>query len=84
MPDSSFCLDIPNGFDDSEAETGVHPIARKLFLGVNAAEAFKAAHDWVREHAVRVVDVSWDFLEGETKPHCLSAYFTFELDPEHD
>ncbi|MFF4020117.1 hypothetical protein [Streptomyces sp. NPDC001843] len=78
----SFCLNVPEDFDDSEAETGVHPIARKLFLGANAAHAFAKAQAWVSEHDIQVADVSWDFLDGEDEPHCLSVYFTFELEPD--
>ncbi|MEU2260789.1 hypothetical protein ABZ557_11005 [Streptomyces sp. NPDC019645] len=80
--DPRFCLDVPKGFDDSDAETGVHPMARKLFPATTAAEAFKKAHDWVREQRIRLVDVSWDFSRDEDEPHCLSVYFTFEEDPE--
>ncbi|MFE9687746.1 hypothetical protein [Streptomyces sp. NPDC006285] len=79
MLNPSFSLDVPEGFDDSEAETGVHPIARKLFLGVSAAHVFSKAHAWVGEQDIRISDVSWDFLDGEDEPHCLSLYFTFEL-----
>ncbi|GFE27367.1 hypothetical protein YWIDRAFT_07533 [Streptomyces sp. SceaMP-e96] len=80
--DRNFCLDVPEGFDDSDAETGVHPIARKLFLGATAAEAFGKAHEWLREQSVRLVDVSWTVLDGEDEPCTLSIYFAFELDPE--
>ncbi|WP_128376804.1 hypothetical protein [Streptomyces cavernae] len=81
MLNPSFSLDVPEGFDDSEEETGVHPIARKLFLGASAAHAFAKAHAWVSEHDIRVADVSWDFLDGENEHHCLSVYFTFESHP---
>ncbi|GAA3846246.1 hypothetical protein GCM10022403_092520 [Streptomyces coacervatus] len=77
-----FCLDVPEGFDDSDAETGVHPMARKLFPATTAAEAFKKAHEWVREQQIRLTDVSWDFFHDEDEPYCLSIYFTFELYPE--
>jgi hypothetical protein len=80
--DPNFCLDVPEGFDDSNAETGVHPMARKLFPAASAADAFRKAHEWVREQSVRLVDVSWDLLDGEDEPYVLSIYFTFELDPE--
>lgn len=82
--DPNFCLDVPEGFDDSDDETGVHPIARKLFPGTTAAEAFRKAHEWLREQSVRLVDVSWDFCPGEDEPYTLSIYFTFELEPEDD
>ncbi|MGW7824769.1 hypothetical protein ACWGLF_43590 [Streptomyces puniciscabiei] len=77
-----FCLDVPEGFDDSGAETGVHAMARKLFLATTAAEAFRKAHEWVQDQQIRLSDVSWDFLHDEAEPYCLSIYFTFELDPE--
>ncbi|MFI1394604.1 hypothetical protein [Streptomyces sp. NPDC020681] len=80
--DPNFCLDVPEGFDDSDAETGVHPIARKLFPATTAADAFRKAHEWVREQNIRLQDVSWDFFHGEDEPYCLSVYFVFELDPE--
>ncbi|MFC9228864.1 hypothetical protein ACFTZI_07820 [Streptomyces decoyicus] len=80
--DPNFRLDVPEGFDDSDAETGVHPIARKLFPGATAAEAFRKAHEWLREQNIRLVDVSWTVLGGEDEPYTLSIYFTFEPDPE--
>lgn len=80
--DPDLCLDVPDGFDDTEAETQVHPMARKLFLATSAAEAFQKAHDWVKEHEVFLVDVSWTFLHDEDEPCMLSIYFTFELEPE--
>ncbi|WP_245689344.1 hypothetical protein [Streptomyces chattanoogensis] len=82
MLDAHFCLDVPAGFDDSDAETGVHPIARKLFLGTTAVEVFRKAHEWLREQSVCLVDVSWTLLDGEGEPYTLSIYFTFEPDPE--
>ncbi|GGZ40785.1 hypothetical protein [Streptomyces bluensis] len=81
MLNPDFCLDVPDGFDDSEAETGVHPVARKLFLGSSPAQVFSKAHTWVSEHDVHIQGLSWDFLDGEGEPHCLSMYFTFELRP---
>ncbi|MEV4862034.1 hypothetical protein MRBLMF1_003311 [Streptomyces ossamyceticus] len=83
MLDPSLCLDVPEGFDDSEEDSQVHPIARKLFLGTSAAQVFSRAQAWVGEHDVRVTDVSWDHLYGEDEPLCLSVYFVFEL-PEED
>ncbi|MFI7402507.1 hypothetical protein ACIBW9_18905 [Streptomyces sp. NPDC049541] len=80
--DPNFCLDVPPGFDDSDAESGVHPMARKLFPATTAAEAFKKAHEWVRDQSIHLVDVSWDFFHDEEEPYCLSIYFTFDLDPE--
>lgn len=78
----AYCLDVPEDFDDSEEETQVHPMARKLFLGTSAAQVFARAQAWVSEHDVRIVDVSWDVLDGEDEPHCMSVYFTFEPKPE--
>ncbi|MFM9590237.1 hypothetical protein ACKI1J_14155 [Streptomyces scabiei] len=80
--DPDLCLAVPEGFDDSDAESQVHPMARKLFPATSAAEAFRRASVWVAEHAVFLVDVSWDFLHDEDEPYVLSVYFTFELDPE--
>lgn len=80
--DPDLCLDVPEGFDDTDAETQVHPMARKLFPATTAAGAFKKAHEWVGEHHVRLADVSWDFMYDEDEPYLLSVYFIFELDPE--
>ncbi|MEV7870976.1 hypothetical protein AB0P17_33870 [Streptomyces sp. NPDC088124] len=80
--DPGLCLDVPEGFDDSDAETQVHPMARKLFPATTAAEAFRKACEWVGEQKVFLVDVSWDFAYDEDEPYTLSIYFTFELDPE--
>ncbi|MFI6765163.1 hypothetical protein [Streptomyces sp. NPDC050355] len=80
--DPGLCLDVPEGFDDRDAESQVHPMARKLFPATTAADAFREAHEWVREHKVFLVDVSWDFALDEDEPYTLSIYFTFELDPE--
>ncbi|MCC3650449.1 hypothetical protein LIX60_02830 [Streptomyces sp. S07_1.15] len=82
--DPGLCLDVPEGFDDSDAESQVHPMARKLFSATTAAGVFGKAQEWVREHNVRLVDVSWDFLYDEDEPYCLNVYFTFELDLEQD
>jgi hypothetical protein len=38
--DPGLCLDVPKGFDDRDAESRVHPMARKLFPATTAAEAF--------------------------------------------
>ncbi|RKN10938.1 hypothetical protein D7319_07305 [Streptomyces radicis] len=82
--DPGLRLDVPEGFDDSDAETQVHPMARKLFPAVTAADAFRKAHEWIAAHDVFLVDVSWGFDHDEDEPHVLSIYFTFELDPEED
>jgi hypothetical protein len=80
--DPGLRLDVPEGFDDSDADSQVHPMARKMFPAATAAEAFRKAHEWVGEHNVFLVDVSWDFAHDEDEPYTLSIYFTFELDPE--
>ncbi|OEV05123.1 hypothetical protein AN216_04395 [Streptomyces oceani] len=82
MLDPDLCLDVPEDFDDSDAEPQVHPIGRKLFQGTTAAEAFRKAHEWVAGHDLLVQDVSWDYLYGNDEPHTLSLYFVFDLDPE--
>jgi hypothetical protein len=79
--DPDLCLSVPAGFDDTDAESQVHPVARKMFLSATAAEAFKKAHEWVGEHKVRLLDVSWDMRHDEDEPYTLSIYFIFE-DPE--
>ncbi|MFC8664242.1 MULTISPECIES: hypothetical protein [Streptomyces] len=80
--DPNLCLDVPEGFDDTDAESQVHPIARKLFPATTAAEAFGKAQEWVGENQVFLLDVSWDFAYDEDEPYTLSIYFTFELEPE--
>ncbi|GAA3863707.1 hypothetical protein [Streptomyces sedi] len=82
--DPDLCIELPAGFDDSDEDTQVYPVACKLFMGVTASEAFARASRWVAEHDVRVTDVSWDNMLGEDEPHTLSLYFVFELDPEDD
>ncbi|MYS22790.1 hypothetical protein GA0115240_144842 [Streptomyces sp. DvalAA-14] len=82
--DPGLYLNVPEGFDDSDAEAQVHPIARRLFSARTAAEAFRDASEWVGEHNVKVIDVSWNFLWDEDLPNMLSVYFTFELEPEDD
>ncbi|MGP3977963.1 hypothetical protein ACTWQF_28890 [Streptomyces sp. 8N114] len=80
--DPDLCLDVPEDFDDSDAESQVHPIARKLFPATTAAGAFRKAQEWVGDHNVFLVDVSWDYFHDEDEPYTLSIYFTFELEPE--
>ncbi|MDX3522888.1 hypothetical protein [Streptomyces scabiei] len=82
--DPDLCLAVPEGFDDSDADTQVHPMARKLFPATSAAEAFRKASVWVGEHDVFLVDVSWDYEYDEDEPYVLSVYFSFEPDPEED
>lgn len=81
--DPNRCLDVPEGFDDSDDDEGqVHPIARRLFMATTAAGAFGKAQEWVGKHEIRVADVSWDHFFGEDEPYALSLYFIFELDDE--
>jgi hypothetical protein len=80
--DPGLCLDVPEGFDDSDADTQVHPVARKFFPATTAADAFKKAQEWVGAHEVFLVDVSWDYQHDEDEPYVLSIYFRFELEPE--
>ncbi|WP_052863466.1 hypothetical protein [Streptomyces niger] len=80
--DPDLCLDVPEDFDDSGEESQVHPMARKLFPVTTAEEAFRQAHEWVKEHDVRLIDVSWKHVDGEPYSYQLSIYFTFELEPE--
>ncbi|MDX2602847.1 hypothetical protein PV330_22925 [Streptomyces caniscabiei] len=76
--DPDRCLTVPEGFDDSDAESQVHPMARKLFLATTAADAFRKAHEWVGAHDVFLVDVSWAHAHDEPEPYVLAIYFTFE------
>ncbi|WP_314178421.1 hypothetical protein [Streptomyces winkii] len=80
--DPGLCLDVPEGFDDSDADSQVHPMARKLFTGTTAADTFGKAQEWVGGHDVFLVDVSWDYAYDEDEPYTLSIYFTFELEPD--
>ncbi|MEE1939316.1 hypothetical protein V1L54_07800 [Streptomyces sp. TRM 70361] len=80
--DPGLCLDVPEGFDDSDAETQVHPVARKLFHATTAAGVLRKAAEWVEGREVFLVDTSWDFLHDEDEPYWLSVYFGFEQDSE--
>jgi hypothetical protein len=80
--DSAYCIDVPPGFDDSDDDSQVHPMARRMFTGHTAAEVFAKAQDWVSQHSVFLVDVSWNWAQDEPQPFILSVYFTFELDPD--
>ena len=77
--DSSYHIDVPPGFDDSDDESQVHPMARRLFTGRTAAEVFAKAERWVGEHPVFLADVSWNWHHDEPEPFVLAVYFTFEL-----
>lgn len=80
--DPDLCLTVPEGFDDSDAASQVHPMARKLFPATTAADAFRKAHEWVGAHDVFLVDVSWAHAHDEPEPYVLSIYFTFEESPD--
>ena len=57
-------------------------MARRLFAGRTAAEVFAKVQQWVSQHGVFLVDVSWNWAPDEPRPFMLSVYFTFELDPD--
>ena len=80
--DPRYCIDVPPGFDDSDDDAQVHPMACRLFGARTAAEVFAKAGQWVSEHDVFLVDVSWNWRHDEPEPFLLAVYFTFELDPE--
>jgi hypothetical protein len=46
------------------------------------AGVFAKAQQWVSEHNVFPVDVSWNWAHDEPEPFTLAVYFTFERDPE--
>ena len=80
--DRDYCLDVPSGFDDSAADSQVHPMARLMFFARTNAKVFQKAQEWVEAHDVRVIDVSWDHYAGEDLAVSLTIYFSFELEPE--
>ncbi|MFF3637449.1 hypothetical protein [Streptomyces sp. NPDC002250] len=74
-------LMVPDDFDDSDADSQVHPMARKMFFGSAMAEPFAEAAAWVAAHDVRIIDTAWENAPaGETFSCVLSVYFTFEDD----
>ncbi|MFR0355173.1 hypothetical protein [Streptomyces sediminimaris] len=74
-------LMVPDDFDDSDAESQVHPMARKMFFGSIMAEPFEAASTWIAAHDIRVIDTAWEIAPaGEEFAYVLSLYFTFEDD----
>jgi hypothetical protein len=79
--DPDYCIIVPPGFDDSDDEAQVHPIARRLFPGRTPAEVFAKAQQWVGEHDVTLVDVSWNSAHDEPEPFTLAVYFMFEYNP---
>ncbi|MFC4531801.1 hypothetical protein [Sphaerisporangium dianthi] len=78
------CLDVPADFDDSDADSQVHPIARLMFHGRTNADAFGQAQEWVSAHEVFLVDTSWHHEDNEEFPFVLSIFFRFENEPEDD
>lgn len=58
----------------------VHPIAE--MAARTTAGMFVKAQQWVTEHNVFLVDVSWNWAHDEPEPFTLAVYFTFERDPE--
>ena len=79
--DPDYCIIVPPGFDDSDDEAQVHPMARRLFPGRTPSEVFAKAQQWVGEHDVTLVDVSWNSAHDEPEPFTLAVYFTFEYNP---
>ncbi|GGK64096.1 hypothetical protein Sme01_25980 [Sphaerisporangium melleum] len=82
-PDPNLCLTVPADFDDADADSQVHPMARLILAGATAADAFGQAQEWVAAHNVFLVDVSWSYETGEDRPFVLSIYFVFE-DPSEE
>lgn len=82
LVDTARCLDVPASFDDAGAEAQVHPIARLMFSAQTNAEAFDKAQQWLRDHKVTVVDVSWHYWTGESEPLTSSIYFQFDDEPD--
>jgi hypothetical protein len=82
--DPDYCIIVPPGFDDSDDEAQVHPMARRLFPGRTPAEVFGKAQQWVGEHDVTIVDVSWNWAHDEPEPFTLAVYFTFEYNPHEE
>ncbi|MFF4246710.1 hypothetical protein ACFYY2_19900 [Streptomyces sp. NPDC001822] len=78
-----FRLPVPASFDDSDADAQVHPVARLLFSARSAAEVFGEAQQWMNEHEhqLSVVDVSWNYADGEPEPFTLALYFVFDEEP---
>ena len=58
--DPDLCIELPAGFDDSDSESQVHPIARKMFFGRTNAEVFGKAQLWASEQNVHLIDAAWD------------------------
>jgi hypothetical protein len=54
----------------------------RFLPGLKPGVSTEESDEWVGEHEVFLVDVSWDFAHDEDEPYTLSIYFTFELDAE--
>lgn len=74
-------LMVPDRFDDSDADSQVHPVARKMFFGSRMADPFAEAAEWITAHDVRVLDTAWENAPAGEEFSCvLSVYFVFEDD----
>ncbi|HJE58434.1 MAG TPA: hypothetical protein K8V84_07965 [Nocardiopsis listeri] len=82
--DPELCIEVPADFDDSAAESQVHPTARKMFFGKTNAEVFRKAQLWANEQSVHLLDAAWDELLGEDDPYVLTVYFSFEFEDENE
>ena len=82
--DPDYCLDVPAGFDDSDDDGQVYPVACRLFAARTAAEVFAKAQQWVSRHDVFLVDVSWTWAHDEPEPFTMAVYFSFVPEPEPD
>lgn len=80
--DPDLCIEVPADFDDSDSESQVHPIARKMFFGRTNAEVFGKAQLWASEQNVHLIDAAWDEMYGETNPYALTLYFSFEFEDD--
>lgn len=74
--DPDLCLEVPEGFDDSDARSQVLSIARKMFMARTVAGAFGKVQKWVGENDVFLIDVSWAYLYDEDEPYTLTIYFS--------
>jgi hypothetical protein len=76
--DPDLCIKLPAGFDDSEADAQVHPVARLFFSGRTNAEVFAKAQEWLSAHDVLLQDISWKHLKDEDEPLQLTIHFYFQ------
>ncbi|MER5713993.1 hypothetical protein [Streptomyces sp. NPDC002132] len=78
-------LMVPDDFDDSDADSQVHPVGRKFFFGSRMAEPFEEAAEWIAAHDVRVSDTAWEIAPADEQfQYVLRVYFTFEDDGKED